>query len=237
MATKKTKLKKSSSRDHECKFCNKGFSTERTLSAHMCPKKRRWTDRNTPGAKLGFRVFQRFYELSTSSTKPKTEMEFIKSQYYTAFVKFGRFLIEINPIDAEGFITFVIEKSIPLDKWTRTEAYESYLFEFIQKERPERAIERTIISMSEWAKDNESVYNEFFQKVHPVEATFMIKSGHISPWVLYLADSAEYLFNRLNDEQGTIIGTVIDPEFWQKEFSRRRDDVRFIRGILKEAKI
>ena len=31
-----------------------------------------------------------FYELNTTVSKPKTQEDFIKSQYYEGFVKFGR---------------------------------------------------------------------------------------------------------------------------------------------------
>ena len=108
MAIKKTKLKKSL----KCKYCEKSFSTEKTLIAHMCVKKQRFKDKDTPGARLGFRAFQRFYELSVRSKTPKTELDFIKSQYYTSFVKFGRHLIALDPIASEEYLDFLIKNAI-----------------------------------------------------------------------------------------------------------------------------
>ena len=76
--------------ENKCKWCNKSFQSERTLSVHMCPRKRRWADKEMTHVRLGFRVFQMFYDLNTSSVKAKTMEEFIKSQYYEGFTKFGR---------------------------------------------------------------------------------------------------------------------------------------------------
>lgn len=237
MATKKKILKRSSNRDNCCKFCNKGFASEKTLIAHMCPKKRRFKDKDTPGAQLGFRVFQRFNELSMNSKKPKTEMDFINSSFYAEFVKFARYLIALNPLGIEGFIDFLIKNAIPLKSWSSEGVYEEYLYEFTKKELPDRAIERTIIAIDEWATTNNCEMGDFFKAVHPVEATYLIKSGHISPWALYLADTAGELFARFNSEQATIISNIIDPDHWHKEIMRRKDDVSFIRSILAGAQL
>ena len=56
----------------------------------MCVKKRRWADRDMSHIRLGHRAFQMFYEMNTSAKQPKSMEDFIMSQYYEAFVKFGR---------------------------------------------------------------------------------------------------------------------------------------------------
>ena len=234
MATRKKKLVKSS-RGEICPFCEKGFSTEKTLASHMCVKKRRYADRKTPGARLGFRVFQRFFEITTRSRNIKTEIEFIKSQYYSDFVKFGRHLVSLNPLAPDQFIDFVIENGVKLKEWTSPHVYETFLQEYIKREPAERAVERTIIEMDKWAQLHEVHYNKFFSGVSEVEATFLIRSGKISPWVLYLSDSANELLERLNREQGTIIESAINPTEWHKIFSKHEDDVKFVKSIIAKA--
>lgn len=236
MATPKKKSKKSSlNRDNMCKFCKKGFSSEKTLSSHMCVKKRRFTDKDTPGARLGFRVFQRFYELTTQSKKPKAVMDFIDSTYYNDFVKFGRNLVEINPLAPDQFIDFVIKNGIKLKSWTAPYVYETFLSEYIKKEPAEKAVERTIVEMDAWATMHDTEFKYFFRDVSEVEATYLIKSGKISPWILYLADSSELLLSRLNEEQGAIISTAIDPTTWHKIFQRKIDDVKFVKDVISKA--
>lgn len=220
---------------HLCKFCEKGFGSEKTLAVHMCVKKKRWAERDMIGARLGFRVFQRFYELTTTSKKPKSQEDFIDSKFYSDFVRFGRYLVELNPINADAFIDFVIRNGVKLKEWTADFVYDSFLEDFMKSEGPEMALERTILEMQEWADENKKSFADFFKEVNANEATFLIRAGRISPWVLYLAPSADELFARLSPEQGKIINSVIDPSRWQARFMLKKDDVKFVTELLEEA--
>lgn len=229
------KAKMNSKADNSCKFCSKVFTSERTLSSHMCVKKRRWTDKDTIGARLGFRVFQRFSELSTNSKKVKTDMDFINSPYYADFVKFGRYLVELDPVYPEKFIDFVIRNGVKLKDWTASYVYDAYMGEMTKTELPEAAVERTILEMSQWCDANIVQLSDFFKSISAVEATFKIRAGRISPWVLYLAESADFLMSRLSPEQGKIIHTAIDPSKWQVIFMLKKADVDFVQTVLKES--
>jgi len=219
----------------ECKFCNKTFKTDKTLASHMCPRKRRMAEKDNLSSRLGFRVFQRFYELTTKSIKAKTFDEFIRSSYYTDFVKFGRYLGHKDAIDTERFIDFVIKNGVKLRDWRKAFVYETFLQELMNKEPVERALERTLIALQEWATDNETTYNKFFEYVTTTEATHIIRSGRISPWVLYLSESAGELMGRMSSEQGEMIQSIINPSVWQARFHNRQDDVKFVVDVLDKA--
>lgn len=216
---------------NQCQHCKKAFTSAKTLSAHTCAKKRRWVDKDTIGSRMGFRVFQRFYEIATSATKPKTLESFINSRDYTAFVKFGRHLADLNPIDAEKFIDYVIKNSIPIKKWCLDSTYNEYLKEHMVKEPVNRAVERTILEMNRWATENESTLQDFFRDVSTFEAVHLIKSGRISPWLLYLVPSADMLWDRLSEEQHSMIAEAVNAEIWQMKFQRQADDVLFVRNL------
>lgn len=218
-----------------CKYCNKSFVQEKTLASHMCPKKQRFVDKDSFGSRFGFRVYQRFYELTTSAKTPKTFEDFIESTYYLSFVKFGRYIAQLDPIDPESFVDFVIKNGVKLAQWQAPFVYETYLIEILKKEPAERGIERTFVFLEEWAKENKCDYKDFFKLVPPTEATYLIKTGRISPWLLYLADSAESLFNSLNQEQFKIIEPIIDPGEWSKKIKKNGDDVAFIKQLVAAA--
>lgn len=79
-----------------CRYCKKSFVKENTLSAHVCESKRRHQQEKEIGVQLGLKAYLRFYEISQGSAKSKTYTDFASSPYYTAFVKFGRHLVEIG---------------------------------------------------------------------------------------------------------------------------------------------
>ena len=232
-STKKKSIVRS--RDNICKFCNKGFSSERTLAAHMCPKKRRYADKDQPGSRLGFRVFQRFYDLTTKSPEPKSVMDFIFSSHYKAFVKFARYLIDLGPLSADKFIEHVIKNGVKMKDWHSPDVYEKWLTEFLRKEPVGAALERGIIAMDAWATENNTEFVNFYTDVHTVEAVYMIRSGKISPWMLYVSDNSASLLSRMNSEQNKILYPILDVNMWNFVFHKRLDDVKYAKEILSEA--
>ena len=222
---------------YACGFCKRSFRNERTLSAHMCTKKRRKLDEGNVASRIGLHLFQRFYELNTPTKRPKTFDEFIDSRYYTSFVKFARHLMDLRPVDQGRFIDFVFQNGIKDRDWCKDKVYEAYIVDLLSKEPASRGLERSIKTMNEWAEKSGHPYNEFFLHVAPAEATHLVKMGKISPWVLYLAETSDHLWSRLSSEQAEIVSGVIDPKIWRAKFELKKDDCTFSREVLREAGI
>lgn len=221
----------------ECKWCNKSFSSERTLSAHMCVKKRRWADKDLSHTRLGHRAFQMFYEMNTSATKTKTVEDFIRSQYYEAFVKFGRACKLNEWLDPERYTEWLIKTGVKLKDWPSDKQYEKYLREYLKKEPGLKALERTIIYLAKWSKESNEDWQDYFIKVSTPRAVYDIRSAKISPWVLYLSNTGDQLLTRLSSEQVEMIKELIDPPFWMKVFKTSSEEVNTIKQACKDANI
>lgn len=225
------KSKKSKS-EHTCRYCEKGFSSERTLSNHMCVKKQRFLDKDSVGSRLGYRSFQIFFEVSTNTKKPKTIEDFINSPYYLSFVKFGRYLATLDPLDSENFIKYLCLNSVKLNDWNKEAIYYEYVVDYIKKEGVERALERSVVYIAEWCDDKDIPIQDFFKVLSTFEATLILQRGRISPWVLYAANSAGDLLESFNEEQIKMIGKLIDPSFWQGKFNRMPEDFEFAMSVM-----
>jgi len=129
-----TNQSKTSSENNTCKWCEKTFMSERTLSAHMCVKKRRMADKDLTHTRLGYRVFQMFYELNTASTKSKTYEDFVRSQYYEGFVKFGRSCVTNEYLNPEQFAEWLIKNGKKLADWSKDSLYDEFLLVYVKKE-------------------------------------------------------------------------------------------------------
>lgn len=221
----------------KCKWCNKEFASERTVAAHMCVKKRRWADKDMSHIRLGHRAFQMFYEMNTSATKSKSIEDFIMSQYYEAFVKFGRACQVNNWLEPEKYTEYLIKNGVKLKQWASDKNYEKYLKEFVKKEPGVRALERTIMYFAEWSAETQEGWQDYFKNVATPRAVYDIKSGKVSPWTIYLSDSGDQLLTRLNDEQINMINDIIDPPFWMKLFSTNKDEVSEIQEFCKGANL
>lgn len=222
---------------YKCGYCGKAFAREKTLAVHVCEQKRRHLSKNEKHVQLALLTYQRFYELNQNSKSTKSFDDFASSQYYNAFVKFGSFLSNTNPIYTEKFIDFVIKSGVKLDHWCRDELYDLYIKELIKIEPADGAIQRSITTMIDWANEHQAEWNHYFSYVNLNRATYDIKEGKVSPWIVLNCKAGKEMLQKMNDEQLEIIGQVIDPSFWQKRFKKLPADVELVKEVVKESKM
>ena len=94
--------------NYKCGYCGKSFAKEKTLVVHICEPKRRHLSKNEKHVQFALLTYKRFYEISQKQ-KNKTFDEFASSPYYNAFVKFGSFMSNANPIYPEKLVKGILE--------------------------------------------------------------------------------------------------------------------------------
>lgn len=221
-----------------CKYCQKSYVKETTLFAHSCESKRRWQQQNEPAVQIGFKSYLRFYEISQGSAKVKTYEDFMKSPYYSAFVKFGRHLVSVRAVNAQSFIDWLLKNNKKLDYWCKDSLYSEWLNQYIRKESVQDAIERALKEMQEYADNDEKLknsFNNYFRFGSPNKICRQIIDGRISPWIVFNCASGINWLEQLNAEQLEIIITVIDPDFWQKKFKDYVADTEWCKDILQKS--
>jgi hypothetical protein len=221
----------------KCEYCGKLFAKEKTLTVHVCEQKRRYLSRDEKHVMMGLLTFQRFYQLTQKAQQHKTFDEFATSSFYTAFVKFGSFLVNTAPIYPERFIDFVVKSGVKLDHWCRDELYINYITELIKIEPADGAIQRSIVTMMAWGEKYTAPWEHYFAYVHLNRATHDIKEGLVSPWMILNTRSGKEMLQRMNDEQLEIVGPIIDPQFWLRRFKSLPADLELVKDVIKEAKI
>lgn len=219
---------------NKCEYCGKKFMNERTLFTHMCEQKRRALQRDEKRVQAGFMTFNRFFELTQKNKKPKTYDEFCNSPYYNAFVKFGSFVNNVNPIYPEKFVDYVIKSGVRLDHWCRDALYEKYLYEMIKVEPVENAIQRTLTTMIEWGEKNNAPMNHYFLYASLNKAVHDIRNGMISPWLILNSQSGKKMVESMSDDQLEMISPAFDVPFWLKKFKEVPADVVLVKEVCKE---
>ena len=204
----------------------------------MCEKKRRALQKNEKRVQLGFYTFNQFYKLSTKSKKDKTYEDFCKSPYYNSFVKFGSYVNNVKPLYVEKYIDYIVTSGIKLEQWCKDELYEKYAIDVIKKENVFTALERSILTMTEWAKENPpAIWNHYFNLVNTNRAVYHIKDGKISPWIILNSISGKKMLSKLNDEQLKMIYHIMDPEHWATKFTKQHKDVELVKEIIKKSQL
>ena len=223
--------------EYTCVHCGRSYTKEATLVAHMCERKRRALQQDEKRVQAGFFAYNRFYKLTQNAKKDKTYEEFCKSPYYNAFVKFGSFINNVNPLYPDKFMDFVIKSGVKLDHWCRDELYYTYLSEMIKVEPADSAIQRSLNTMMEWGEEQNANFAHYFNYVNINRAVNHISNGLISPWILLNTNSGKELLSKFNDEQLNIVATIIDPPYWMKRFKTYPSEIALVKEICKETGI
>jgi len=220
---------------HVCKYCGQGFTRESTLQVHQCEPKRRSLQRNEKGVIIGFNAWLRFYEITQGSAKLKSYDDFSSSQFYNAFVKFGRHCVAISAINTEQFTDYVLKKQVKIDNWCRDKVYAEYLYGLLRTESATDALERSIITMQEWGDETANDLATYFNNISSNRFVQHILNGRVSCWAIYCCDSGIDKLGTLTEEQVTMIMPWIDPEFWQRKLKDYPADAEMTRHILEQA--
>ena len=222
---------------YSCQFCGNKYTQEKTLAVHICEQKRRYLAKDEKHVNIGYIAFNKFFQLTQKLGQNKTYEEFARSPYYNAFVKFGSFVNNTNPLYPEKFIDYVIRSGVKLDHWCRDSLYETYVINLIHTESVETALERSVAHMQSWATDNNSVWNHYFKYVSTNRSVFDIKDGKVSPWLVLNCASGKEMLANFRDDQLSAIGNIIDPQVWVKKFKTQKFDLDLVRNIVKESSL
>jgi hypothetical protein len=219
----------------ECQYCKKSFAKETTLMVHVCEQKKRYQSQNETGIQIGLRAYQKFYEISQGTGKPKSFDDFAKSPYYRAFAKFGQYCVGINAINVPQFTKWLLKHNKKIDYWTSDKVYGEYLQEHLRVESPLDALHRAIEYSIRWAHETGNSSHDYLRYGNDNMLCFAISTGRISSWALYNSNSGAEFLGRLNNEQIAMVWEMIDSDFWQKKFRDYPEDTSYVKDILKQA--
>lgn len=215
-----------------CEFCNRKFIRESTVLKHICEYKHRWLDKDRHSNRIAFQTYIQFYQKNSSSKKQRTYEEFIKSAYYTAFVKFGNYCIDVNVLNIPRFLDWLIKNQIKIDSWNTDTNYNKFLIEYLRVEDPFDAIKRSVETTIELSEIEKIQSCDILRYGNSNRICQNIVNGKISPWMLYCSDSGIRFLDTLNETQVKIVTEYINPEQWAIKFKKNVNVVNQIKEIL-----
>ena len=152
-------------------------------------------------------------------------------------MKFGRFIMHINPLYPDKYIDFVLKSKVKLDHWARDDLYETYLIDTLKAEPVEAALRRSIATMMDWAVEQHAQWSDYFRLVNTNRAVQHIQQGKISPWLLLGCSAGKRMLKSFNDEQLQMIERFINPSFWPSKLKSYPADHMLVQDTAREAKI
>ncbi len=201
----------------------------------MCEPKRRRTQKDEAGVRLGFQAFIRFYEVHQGSAKLKTYDDFCDSSYYSAFVKFGRYCVNTRVIAPPRFMDWLLKQNKKIDRWCSDAIYTEYLSWYLPVEAVDDALARAIEFGIDWAEKHSAPPHDCLRYGNANAVCYAITSGRISPWIIYNSESGQKFLTEISAEQVQMIWPYIDSDVWQKKFNNYPADQEYAKDILAKA--
>ena len=218
---------------YTCQYCKKDFIKESSLSVHSCEPRRRRQEQSERGVHLGLQAYLKFYELTQGSAKLKTFDDFAESPYYRAFVKFGRYCVNIRAINPARFIEYVLKQNKKIDHWCRDSIYTEYLLDYLRVENVNDALARAIEFGITWQEQTSNPAHDCLRYGNSNAMCHAITTGRISPWIIYNSESGQQFLSELSTEQIAMIWSYIDSDFWMKKFQDYPADQEYAKEILR----
>jgi len=218
-----------------CQYCRKDFVKESSLTVHSCEPRRRRQEKNERGVQLGLQAYLKFYELTQGSARLKTFDDFADSSYYRAFVKFGRYCVDIQAINPARFIEYVLKQNKKIDHWCCDSIYTEYLLDYLHIENVNDALARAIEFGIDWQEQTTNPAHDCLRYGNSNAICYAITAGRISPWVIYNSESGQKFLSELSSEQIAMIWPYIDADFWMKKFKDYPADQEYTKDILQKA--
>ncbi len=202
---------------------------------HLCENKRRWQDKDQPGNRIGFQAWVEFYKKNTASKKPRTYVDFTKSAYYIAFVKFGHYCVDIKCINVVRYADWLLKNQIKIDSWCSDTNYTKFLIEYLKTEDPLDAIARSIEATMVISTDSGIETKDCLRYANRNKLAYAVTTGKISPWMLYQSESGVKFLEELDESQQKMIIDYINPEQWAIKFRRNNEMVTQVKELLNAA--
>lgn len=210
----------------KCEYCKKSFQREGTLLAHSCEKKRRWQSKDNQDVLVGFGSYDLFYRIEMQS-KPREYKDFVDSQYYTAFVKYGNYCINTRVIDQEQFTRWLIKNKVKLKDWPTDKMYLLFVQDHCKRESVERALERFVQHAS-----TTQYFDTFWESASGYIIAEWVEMGKISPWIIISSKRAERAIGAMPNECVNRIANCIDADYWAKKRQLNPHDAHFVQEMI-----
>jgi len=208
---------------------------ESSLAVHSCEPRRRRMEKDEAGVRLGFHSYIKFYELTQGSAKLKTYDDFCDSPYYKAFVKFGRYCVDVKAINPARFTEWVLKQNKKIDHWCKDTVYTEYLTDYLRVENINDSLARAMEFGIDWSEKSGNPAEDCLRYGNTNAMVYAVTAGRISPWIIYNSESGQKFLSELDPTQIAMVWPYIDADFWMKKFKDYPADQQYARDILEKA--
>lgn len=217
-----------------CNYCGQTFAKAATLNTHYCNKMQRVEYLQTNVGKIAFKYYMEWHKLNKRHMNITPE-SFVRSRFFSSFVKFIQFANAMLLPDKMSFIRYMIAKDMPPNYWSMDSVYLNYMQNLDETFTPHMQATQSHSTLVELASVFGCQIHEVFSHLHPADCIRLLKARKLSPWLLLFSKRFfSYLSNKLTPEQRVLIEHFINPGLWKVKFEKNPQEVAAMRRLAEE---
>jgi len=204
---------------HKCQHCDREFSRESTLLAHLCEPKRRFHSRGEKPVLLGLQAYIAI-KRSLGQQVADEWQSFENNSLYRVLVKFGRYCVSSRVIAFPHYVRWLLapeQRRLKIDyHWSSDKIYEEFLLAHTRREDANDAVARATETMQGYS--SLANYRDYFRYLNANLIVQDITAGRVTAWTVLNCASGHEFVARLDSKQQEIIYAWIDPDYWPQRF-------------------
>lgn len=217
---------------HVCRWCHKSFVREATYINHECSQMKREKELTTLDGQAAWQYYHTW--MMKKKRMPPTSGSFVVSKLFRTFINFAKFAKKVQLPIPNIFIDWTIKKDYPPTMWTIDEVYVQYI-DFVDNNlSPMDQVKTSITTLLNCADNHNIDTSEVFTYINPNELIHLVRIRKLSPWLLLASKKFGNMFATLNNEQQSILESIIKPEEWANKRAAHLDDVEMIKNYVRE---
>jgi hypothetical protein len=221
----------------KCKFCERTFSNENTVTMHMCEQRRRFNQKDATFSRLGFEAFISIQHTYFGNDKKNDEEDFRKSNFYLACLKWGHFVIDIKCLNPKQYLSWLLKLNVSIDQWNKDEIYDCFLQHYVFIEDNWDAFQRSFQKIISWGEEVNKPYNKYFVEAGTARILTDVRKAWVSGWVIYCSESGRGWLESLNKGDLELVWAWVDPSRWQIQLEKYPMEVTQFTKICKDAEL
>ena len=195
-----------------CQYCLASFKREVSFMRHKCKEMERMEELRSISGQSAYALYCDW--MKELKRKPPPIETFADSMYYTAFIKFEKFVKDVGIIRPKSYIRVMQERKISPTLWARNESYRFFIEWNDKVSPPDYQAEVTVDTLCNLASKHGISVHDIFIRLHPREIIQLIRERKLSMWVLLHSSVFKQHLQNYDLEDRKELNKLVDFEYW-----------------------
>lgn len=215
-----------------CHYCDKRFTHEMTFMNHVCKERLRYEELRSPIGQAAYAYYCEWMKQYKRKAPPIDT--FGTSRYYTAFVKFAKYVNDVSLPAPNTFIRLMSDRDISPTLWARAQCYSIYLEFYDKSVDPLDQVQLSIMTLLDICEKENVEMPDVFNHLQVPRINELLRLRKLSPWLIFCSQTFGQFLKTLSPDDWSEMSKIVNPSHWSEKLAQNKKIVADIILISKE---